>query len=143
VPVTSQPIVVSTASGPITVSGDAALLDEDAVAIVGARAASRAGRERATEIARALGRAGLVVMSGGAVGIDAAAHAGALARTVAVVAGGVCSPYPARNRPLFQAMLAAGGAVASPFGESSPIRVVESPAKAKTIKQVPRARATS
>jgi DNA processing protein len=106
----------------MTVSGDAALLDEDAVAIVGARAASRAGCERATEIAATLARAGLVVMSGGAVGIDAAAHAGALARTVAVVAGGVCSPYPARNRPLFRAMLAAGGALASPFGESSPIR---------------------
>jgi DNA processing protein len=91
-----------------------------AVAIVGARAASGRAQASAREIAAALGNAGIAIVSGGAIGIDAAAHRGALdvgAPTIAVLGGGLDHMYPARNRPLFGQILAAGGAVASPFAD--------------------------
>ena len=95
------------------------------VALVGARAATRAGMERAFQLAHGLARAGWVILSGGAVGIDAAAHRGALAAgglTVAVVAGGVVHPYPSRNHGLFAEIVAAGGALASPFADGEGIQ---------------------
>ncbi len=85
----------------LSVQGDAALLGRRAIAIVGARNASANGRRLATELARELAEAGLVVVSGLARGIDAAAHRGALAQaTVAVVAGGVDIAYPPENEAL-------------------------------------------
>lgn len=96
-----------------------------AVAIVGARAASGHGVAMARALAADLAAAGAVVISGGAVGIDAAAHRGALAargRTVAVLACGLDHPYPARNRPLFGDILAGGGAVVSPYQPGVPPR---------------------
>jgi DNA processing protein len=80
----------------MAVLGDPAALAATQVALVGARNASAAGRRIAEELAEGLARAGLVVTSGLARGIDAAAHAGALraGRTVAVVAGGLDTPYP-------------------------------------------------
>ncbi|MSP16309.1 MAG: DNA-protecting protein DprA [Myxococcales bacterium] len=88
------------------------------VALVGARAASGAGLERAHELARGLAERGCLVVSGGAIGIDAAAHRGALAArapTVAVLPSGLDAPYPARHRPLFADLVQAGGALLSPF----------------------------
>jgi DNA processing protein len=96
-----------------------------AVAIVGSRAASREGLERAKTIARDLGREGAQIVSGGALGIDAAAHRGALeggTHTVAVLAAGLDNLYPARNKPLFSAIEAAGGALLSPYGPGRPPR---------------------
>ncbi len=81
--------------------------------------------DRAFELAGELCRAGWIVLSGGAVGIDAAAHRGALAAggtTVAVVAGGITHPYPARNAPLFAAILESGGAVVCPFPDDEPLQ---------------------
>jgi DNA processing protein len=94
----------------IALLGDAAALAPRAVAIVGARSASAAGRRVADSLAADLARAGLVIVSGMARGIDAAAHAGALreGRTVAVVATGLDRPYPAEHAAL-QARIAAGG----------------------------------
>jgi DNA processing protein len=116
---------VPISGGVLHVAGDPGLLaTKRAIAIVGARAASRAGRERAHRIAAELTREGWIVFSGGALGIDSAAHTGALSAggsTVAIVAGGVCTPYPERNRPLFD-LITSRGALASPFGESTPIR---------------------
>ena len=81
------------------------------VAIVGARNASALGIKFATQLARDLGEAGLVVASGLARGIDSAAHSGALdSGTVAVVAGGVDVIYPPENAPLY-AKIAKQGAV--------------------------------
>ncbi|MEV4251729.1 DNA-processing protein DprA [Spirillospora sp. NPDC049652] len=74
------------------------------VALVGARAASSYGQRIASEMASELGERGWTVVSGGAMGIDAAAHRGALAAdgpTVAVLANGVDVPYPACNDGLF------------------------------------------
>ncbi|TMQ93534.1 DNA-protecting protein DprA [Actinomadura soli] len=74
------------------------------VAVVGSRAASPYGMRAAADFASDLADAGWTVISGGALGIDAAAHRGALAAdgpTVAVLANGVDIPYPAANEGLF------------------------------------------
>lgn len=95
--------------------GDPAALDLPAVAIVGARNASAAGRRMAEELAEALAGAGHAVVSGLARGIDAAAHLGALrapgGRTVAAVAGGLDEPYPREHAALQARIAAEGGAV--------------------------------
>lgn len=89
--------------------GDAGLLQRDMVALVGARSASSLGTRMARKLAEGLGAAGLVVVSGLARGIDAAAHAAALPHgTVAVMAGGVDHVYPAENAAL-AAQIAAQG----------------------------------
>jgi DNA processing protein len=81
--------------------GDLALLERPAVAIVGARNASAAGVRFARQLAADLAEAELVVVSGLARGIDAAAHQGAMAGgTIAVVAGGVDVVYPPENAAL-------------------------------------------
>ncbi|TDE18958.1 DNA-processing protein DprA, partial [Actinomadura sp. 6K520] len=77
------------------------------VAVVGSRAASPYGLRAAADFASELADRGWTVISGGALGIDAAAHRGALAAdgsTVAVLANGVDVPYPASNEGLFAEM---------------------------------------
>jgi len=81
------------------------------VSVVGSRAATSYGGYVAGEIAADLGERGWAVISGGAYGIDAAAHRGALAAeavTVAVLACGVDYPYPAGHADLFAAIAAQG-----------------------------------
>jgi DNA processing protein len=93
----------------------ARLLEEPAVAVVGTRMPSPYGLEVAAEIGRGLSAAGLTVVSGLALGIDAAAHAGAVeagGRGIAVLATGADSPYPRRNAWLYR-RLAERGAVVS------------------------------
>ncbi|MGJ8616888.1 MAG: DNA-processing protein DprA [Sulfitobacter sp.] len=81
--------------------GDTALLSRPMISIVGARNASSLGTRMAKALARDLGAAGYVVVSGLARGIDAAAHLAALeAGTIAVQAGGVDVMYPAENTEL-------------------------------------------
>jgi DNA processing protein len=85
--------------------GDLAALRAPKVAIVGTRSASTYGKACAQKFGEALAKAGVTVISGGALGIDAAAHKGALAaegRTVAVLACGVDVVYPAVHASLFQ-----------------------------------------
>jgi len=84
--------------------GDVALLRRDSIAVVGARNASTAGRGFARRIAGDLAAAGFVVVSGMARGIDAAAHAGAIDATVAVLAGGADVIYPKENAELYAAI---------------------------------------
>jgi len=97
----------------LTVRGNIAFLSERNIAMVGARNASANGRALAEAIARDLGKAGFVVPSGLARGIDAAAHEGALATgTVAVLAGGIDVCYPPEHRALFDAVAAQGALVA-------------------------------
>jgi len=99
--------------------GDPGLLAMRAIAIVGARNASAAGRRIAETIAEAAAEAGLLVISGMARGIDAAAHAGALRRgpTAAAIAGGIDKPYPPEHAAL-QAQIAEAGCILaeSPLG---------------------------
>ena len=95
------------------VAGDAGLLHRPAVAIVGARNASALGLRTARNLARGLGAAGQVVVSGLARGVDAAAHEGALdTGTVAVMAGGLDRVYPPENAAL-AARIAEQGALVS------------------------------
>jgi DNA processing protein len=91
-----------------------ALLAERPVAIVGARRASPYGLDVARWLGRSLARTGLTVVSGMALGIDSAAHAGALdaeAPTLAVLPGPADRPYPARRRGLHRQIVACGAAV--------------------------------
>jgi DNA processing protein len=86
------------------------------VAIVGARATDEYGRHMTRLLARGLARAGVSVVSGGALGVDAAAHEGALkagGHTVAVLGCGVDVAYPASHRELFARILSGGGALLS------------------------------
>jgi DNA processing protein len=110
------PLLAQTEDAPpvLAVLGDAALLSRPAVAIVGSRNASANGRSIAETLAANLATAGLAIVSGMARGIDAAAHAGALATgtTIAAVAGGLDVPYPPEHAAL-QQRIAASGAVVS------------------------------
>jgi DNA processing protein len=99
------------------VRGDGALASvlDRSVAIVGARAATQYGHYVAAEMGHALGSAGWTVVSGGAYGIDSAAHRGALAAgapTVAVLACGVDRIYPQGNAALFE-QIASDGLIVS------------------------------
>ena len=97
----------------LTVLGRPELLVPPIVAVVGARNASANGRRLARELAAGLGEAGIVVASGMARGIDAAAHLGALdSGTVAVLAGGADIVYPEENRGLYDAMRTRGAILA-------------------------------
>src|SRR6202035_5145554 len=81
------------------------------VAIVGSRAATAYGSYGAGEVAASRAARGLAVVSGGAFGVDAAAHRGALAAdgvTIAVLACGVNVPYPTAHAELFDAIAAQG-----------------------------------
>ncbi len=94
----------------IAVRGDTRHLASPTVAIVGARNASAARRKMAALLAKGLGDADFVVVSGLARGIDSAAHDAALSGgTIAVFAGGVDIIYPRENEDLFQRITDAGG----------------------------------
>ena len=91
--------------------GNRSLFDGPCVAIVGARAATRDGIETAYQIAADLTRAGIVVVSGLARGIDSAAHTGALeakGKTIAVLGTGIDRVYPAENKDLHERIAAQG-----------------------------------
>lgn len=91
------------------VKGDTGLLARPALAIVGSRQASAAGLKLTRQLARTLGEAGLVVVSGLARGIDAAAHEATLATgTVAVLAGGIDIVYPPEHAALMDTIAARG-----------------------------------
>ena len=93
------------------------------VAVVGTRRPDPYGEEVARDLARDLARAGISVVSGGALGIDGVAHAAALeagGHTVAVLGTGVDVLHPATHRPLFERMLAAGGALVSELPDGTP-----------------------
>jgi DNA processing protein len=116
---TYPPALRDVAASPawLYVKGDPAWLSRPMIAIVGSRHGSQQGLRDAEAFAKALSDAGLTVVSGLALGIDTAAHIGALsglASSVAVVGTGLDRVYPARNKALAH-RLAAEGAIISEF----------------------------
>lgn len=104
------------------IKGRVDLIDHPALAVVGSRNATPQGVATAETFSKTLSDSGLTIVSGLALGIDAAAHRGGLAgraRSVAIVATGLDVVYPARNRTLAHA-LAAQGALVSEFPLGTP-----------------------
>ena len=112
----------------IYVRGSVDLLQETAIAVVGTREASTSGLRAAHTIAEFLVRRGIVVVSGLALGIDAAAHRGALAgggKTVAVLAHGLHMVAPTTNRAIAAQLLERGGTLMSEHPPDVPPRPAE------------------
>ncbi len=115
--------------------GRTELLNRRSLAVVGSRSASPQGVVNAESFARALSDAGLTIVSGLALGIDAAAHRGGLAgasSSVAVVGTGLDIVYPARNRELAHS-LAAEGAIISEFPLGTPALASNFPRRNRLI----------
>ena len=118
------PALLQTADPPLLLylQGDASWLAKPSVAVVGSRHPTPQGAENARAFAAALGAQGWVVVSGLALGVDAAAHEGALesgAGTVAVVGTGLDRVYPARHRQLAH-RIATQGVLVSEFAPGTP-----------------------
>jgi DNA processing protein len=99
------------------VKGSLSPKDKNAIALVGSRQTTHYGIETARKLAYQLAYVGVTVVSGGARGIDTAAHQGALAakgRTVCVLGTGISIVFPPENKDLFD-RIAANGAVVSQF----------------------------
>lgn len=117
------------------VKGDPDWLARPMVAIVGSRHATQQGLRDAAAFAQALSEAGLTIVSGLALGVDAAAHEGGLAgigSSVAVVGTGLDRVYPARNKALAH-RLAAQGAIVSEFPLGTPPRTGHFPRRNRLI----------
>lgn len=128
------PAVLHVAGDPGRVTALAAP-DAPAVAVVGARRAGPDGLQVARGLGRGLAAAGVTVVSGMALGIDAAAHAGALevgGPTLAVLAGGADVPYPRAKRALHRELVASQAAVSEMPPGFEPLRWCF-PARNRTI----------
>lgn len=107
------------------VAGSLDGLAAPAVAVVGTRSPSDLGRRQARLLGQELGAAGVCVVSGLALGIDGAAHEGALAAgapTIGVLGGGHDHFFPSRHRELAGQIVTRGGAVVSPYAPHEPAR---------------------
>ena len=118
------PQLLQTADPPLLlyVHGDARLLARPSIAIVGSRNASAQGLDNARALAAHLSRAGWAIVSGLALGIDGAAHEGALAgpgSTIAVLGTGLDRVYPSRHRALAH-RIAEAGVLVSEFAPGMP-----------------------
>ncbi|GAB7526847.1 DNA-processing protein DprA [Paraburkholderia sp. 2C] len=117
------------------VKGQLALLHTRSVAVVGSRGATPQGADDAKRFSRAFSDAGLAVVSGLALGIDAAAHGGALAGrtgTVAVIGTGADVVYPPAHEPLARD-IAANGAILSEWPLGTPARSAHFPQRNRLI----------
>ncbi|RDV24908.1 DNA-protecting protein DprA [Alteromonas aestuariivivens] len=132
------PLLRQLSSPPLVlfVKGNTALLSAPQVAIVGSRRASRSGLDCAFEFAGQLVTLGIKVVSGLAMGIDGAAHRGALIvpeGTLAVLGSGVDVVYPNRHSQLYRQIVQSGGAVVSEFWPGTPARAQHFPRRNRII----------
>ena len=132
------PRLLATADPPLLLwlQGRRDLLGTPSLAIVGSRNPTAQGGDNARAFARALSRAGYTIISGLALGVDAAAHEGALdaeGATIAVVGTGLDQVYPRRNEKLAARLLAAGGLIASEFSLGTPITQANFPRRNRVI----------
>lgn len=118
------------------IRGDASLLELPQLAMVGSRRASAPGLDTAHSFAKSLAAGGFVITSGLALGIDGAAHQGALdaqGKTVAVLGTGLQHMYPARHRRLAADIVANGGALVSELPLNSPAHASNFPRRNRII----------
>lgn len=104
------------------VLGDEKILNESCIAIIGSRVCTPEGAKLAENFARELSMSGVCIVSGMALGIDTAAHIGALkagGKTIAVLGGGFNYIFPEENKELFQKIIENGGAVVSEYRENT------------------------
>lgn len=107
----------------LSVRGSIVALEPPLVAIVGTRQPDGDGLAMARALAEACAERSITVLSGGALGIDAAAHQGALdarGRTVVVLPSGLDKPYPLRHRAMYARVVERGGALVSMFPAETP-----------------------
>jgi DNA processing protein len=132
------PRLLATADPPLLLwlQGRRDLLGTPTLAIVGSRNPTAQGGDNARAFARTLARAGYTIISGLALGVDAAAHEGALdaeGATIAVVGTGLDQVYPRRNEKLAARLLAAGGLIASEYSLGAPITQANFPRRNRII----------
>ena len=116
--------------------GNSAILNSPSVAIVGTRKASMSGLKAAFNFSKELVASGYTVVSGLAMGIDAAAHSGALSssgKTVAVLACGLDNLYPAVNKKLASSIIQNGGCIVSEYSPGEPPLKWRFPARNRII----------
>ncbi len=135
--------LLETADPPLLlyVEGRIELLGAESVAIVGSRHATRQGLENARSFAAQLSHAGFTIVSGLALGIDAAAHEGGLegaGSTIAVVGTGLDSAYPTRNRTL-TSRIAEKGLLVSEYSLGTPPLPAHFPQRNRIIAGLARA----
>ncbi|RZL38852.1 MAG: DNA-protecting protein DprA [Rubrivivax sp.] len=132
------PQLLATADPPLLLwlQGRHELLATPSLAIVGSRNPTAQGGDNARAFARALSQAGYTIVSGLALGVDAAAHEGALdagGATIAVVGTGLDQVYPRRNAGLAARLLAAGGLIVSEYALGMPVLPANFPKRNRII----------
>ncbi|WP_457352586.1 DNA-processing protein DprA [Roseateles sp. P5_D6] len=132
------PRLLATADPPLLLwlQGRRELLGAPSIAIVGSRNPTAQGGDNARAFARALARGGYTIVSGLALGVDAAAHEGALdadGATIAVVGTGLDQVYPRRNEKLAARLLAGGGLIVSEYSLGTPVLPANFPRRNRII----------
>ncbi len=117
------------------VRGDSSSLALPQIAIVGSRHASRTGAELAEQFATTLAASGFAIVSGMALGIDGAAHRGALktGKTIGVLGTGIGQIYPRSHNDLFLQMIEEGGTLVTEFPPGCPARAENFPRRNRII----------
>lgn len=132
------PRLLATADPPLLLwlQGRRELLSAPSIAVVGSRNPTAQGGDNARAFSRALAQADYTIISGLALGVDAAAHEGALdagGSTIAVVGTGLDQVYPRRNEALAARLLAAGGLIASEYALGMPVLPANFPRRNRII----------